>query len=82
MQTKPCGLLVQPIAALVHPEQESVTSQSVFFIVKQLLLALDTPRKDFEFCRIFAELFIFVIDHPLYSPPAGQDSLLYSQPGS
>jgi hypothetical protein len=34
----------------------------IFFIIQQLLLVpLDMPRKDFEFCRISMELFILVI---------------------
>jgi hypothetical protein len=35
---------------------------SVFFIKHHLLVPLDTPRKDFEFFRIFEELFEFVIN--------------------
>ncbi len=41
----------------------------VFFIKHLLLVPLDTLRKDFEFFRIFEELFEFVIDSPVYSLP-------------
>jgi hypothetical protein len=41
----------------------------VFFIKHLLLVPLYTPRKDFEFFRIFEELFEFVIDSPVYSLP-------------
>ncbi len=46
----------------------------VFLIKHLLLVPLDTPRKDFEFFRIFKELFEFVIDSPVYSPPGSWDS--------
>jgi hypothetical protein len=39
-------------------------------------------RKDFEFFRIFKELFVFVIDSPVYSPLGSRDSPIYSSPGS
>ncbi len=46
---------------------------SLFFIIKQLLLVpLDISRKDLEFCRIFVEIFIFVIGSPV-SPPWSHD---------
>jgi hypothetical protein len=32
----------------------------VFFIIQFLLVRVDMPRKDFEFFRIFEELFVFV----------------------
>jgi hypothetical protein len=41
----------------------------VFFIKHLLLVLLDTPKKDFEFFRIFEELFEFVIDSSVYSSP-------------
>jgi hypothetical protein len=46
----------------------------VFFINHLLLVPLDTPRKDFEFFRIFKELFQFVIDSPVYSSSNAKDS--------
>ncbi len=46
-----------------------------FFIKHLLIVSLDTPRKDFEFFRIFEE---FVIDSPVYSLPGGRDSPVYS----
>ncbi len=39
-------------------------------------------RKDFKFFWIFEELFVFVIDSPVYSPPGSQDSPVYSPPWS
>jgi hypothetical protein len=44
-------------------------SSSVFFIKKFLLVPLDILEKDFAFCRIFVELFVFVIDSPVYLLP-------------
>jgi hypothetical protein len=41
----------------------------VFFIRQLLLVLLDMPRKDFEFFQIIDELFVFVIDSPMYSSP-------------
>jgi hypothetical protein len=56
---------------------------TLFFFIKHLLLVpLDTPRKDFEFFRIFEELFEFVIDSTVYSLPGSRDSPVYSSPGS
>jgi hypothetical protein len=56
---------------------------TLFFFIKHLLLVpLDTPRKDFEFFRIFEELFEFVIDSPAYSLGGSRDSPVYSSPGS
>jgi hypothetical protein len=40
------------------------------------------PIQDLDFCGTFVELFVFVIDSPVYSPPGSQDSPLYSPPGS
>jgi hypothetical protein len=54
----------------------------VFFIKHLLLVPLDTPRKDFEFFRIFEELFEFVIDSPVYSLPGSRDSPVVNTPGS
>ncbi len=54
----------------------------IFFIKHLLLVPLDMPRKDFEFFRIFEELFEFVIDSPVYSLPESRDSPMYSPPGS
>ncbi len=54
----------------------------VFFIKQLLLVPLDKARQDFEFFRIFEELFEFVIDSPVYSLPGSRDSLVYSSPGS
>ena len=36
----------------------------VFFIKQLLLVPIDMPRNDFEFFRIFVEIFEFVIDSP------------------
>ncbi len=39
---------------------------SPFFFIKQLLLVLiAVARKDFEFLRIFMELFLYLIDSPV-----------------
>ncbi len=54
----------------------------LFFIKHLFLVPLDTPRKDFDFFRIFEELFEFVIDSPVYSLPGNRDSPVYSSPGS
>ncbi len=54
----------------------------VFFIKHLLLFPLDTPRKDFEFFRIFEELFEFVIDSLVYSSPGSWDSPVVNTPGS
>jgi hypothetical protein len=45
-----------------------------FFIKQLLLVLLDTPRKDFDFFRLFEELFVFVIDFLVYSPPGSRAS--------
>ncbi len=44
-----------------------------FFIEQLHLVRLDMPRKDLQFCLIFVELFVFLIDSPMY--------LLFSQSG-
>ncbi len=50
-----------------------------FFHQKQLLLVpLDTPWNHFNFFRILEELFIFVINSLVYSPPGSWDSPVYS----
>ncbi len=51
------------------------------FFIKQLLLLLDTPRKDFKFFE-HSELFVFVINSPVYSPVGSQDTPVYSSLGS
>jgi hypothetical protein len=37
-----------------------------FFIEQLHLVRLDMPRKDLQFCLIFVELFVFLIDSPMY----------------
>ncbi len=37
----------------------------VFFIKQLILVPIGKPRNDFEFIRIFVELFVFVIDSPV-----------------
>ncbi len=49
---------------------------SPFFIKQITLVLLDMSIKDFEFCRILGELFIFLIDSALYSPPGSQSKLI------
>jgi hypothetical protein len=51
----------------------------VFFIIRILLVPLDMPRSDFEFVRIFVEIFVFEIDSPL-SLTAGSQKLSLRQP--
>ncbi len=51
------------------------------FFKQFLLVPLETPRNYFKYFRIFEELFIFVIDSPVYSPPGSRDSQVYSPPG-
>ncbi len=54
----------------------------VFFIKHLLLVPLYTPRKDFNFFRIFEELFEFVMDSLVYSILGSWDSTVYSILGS
>ncbi len=50
---------------------------SLLFFTKQfLLIPLNIPRKDFEFCPIVLELFVFLTDSRVYSPPWSRDSPL------
>ncbi len=51
-----------------------------FFIKLLLLVHLYLTRRDFEFFRMFKELFAFVIDSLMYSPPGSRESLMYSPP--
>jgi hypothetical protein len=50
---------------------------SVLFIKQLLLVPSDKPKKDFEIFRIFKELFVFIIDSPVYSSQGNQDFSLY-----
>ncbi len=44
-----------------------------FFFIKHLLLVpIGMPRTDFEFFRIFVELFVFVIDSPAMNTPGSR----------
>ncbi len=52
-------------------------------LIKQLVVVpLDISRKDSDFLSIFEELFVFLIDYPVYSSFASRDSLVYSSSGS
>ncbi len=51
----------------------------VFFIIRLLLVPLDMPRSDFEFVRIFVEIFVFEIDSPL-AMTVGSQKLSLRQP--
>jgi hypothetical protein len=51
---------------------------SGFFIKQLVIVPLNTSGKDFKFFRIFEELFVFVVDLPVYSPPGSRNSPLYS----
>jgi hypothetical protein len=44
----------------------------VFFIKQLLLVPTGMPRNDFEFFRIFVELFVFVIDSPAMNTPGSR----------
>jgi hypothetical protein len=44
----------------------------VFFIKQLLLVPIGKPRNDFEFFRIFVELFVFVIDSPVMNTPGSR----------
>ena len=44
----------------------------VFFIKQLLLVPVDMPRNDFEFVRIFVEIFEFVIDSPVMNTPGSR----------
>jgi hypothetical protein len=64
--------------------KNSVTSifYCVFLIEQIFLVPLAPPRKDFEFFRIFDEIFVFVINSLVYSPQRSRDSPAYSSPES
>ncbi len=47
-------------------------SCQVFFIKHLLLVPIGMPRTDFEFFRIFLELFVFVIDSPAMNTPGSR----------
>ncbi len=42
------------------------------FFIKHLLVLIGMPRTDFEFFRIFVELFVFVIDSPAMNTPGSR----------
>jgi hypothetical protein len=43
-----------------------------FLIIQLLLVQIGMHRNNFEFFRIFVELFVFVIDSPVMNPPGSQ----------
>jgi hypothetical protein len=47
-------------------------SSPVFFIKQLLLVPMGMSRNDFEFFRIFVELFVFVIDSPVMNTPGSR----------
>ncbi len=47
-------------------------SSSLFFLKQLLLVPIDTSRDDFDFLKIFMELFIFVTDSPVMSTPGSR----------
>ncbi len=55
-------------------DRRSVTRFFVsgFFIKQHLLVPIGMPRNDFEFFRIFVELFVFVIDFPAMNTPGSR----------
>ncbi len=57
-------------------------SPSVFFIKQLFLVPMGMPRNDFEFFRIFVELFVFVIDSPVVNTPRSHDSTVMNTPRS
>ncbi len=44
----------------------------VFFIKQLLLVSIGKSRNDFEFFRIFVELFVFVIESPVMNTPGSR----------
>ncbi len=69
----------------VNVELKGTVSQDFcrrFFSIKQFLLVpIDILRNNFEFSRIFVELFVFIIESPVYSSPESWDSVM-NTPGS
>jgi hypothetical protein len=47
-------------------------SSPVFFIKQFLLVPMGMPSSDFEFFRIFVELFVFVLDSPVVNTPSSR----------
>jgi hypothetical protein len=47
-------------------------STTVFFTIRLVLVSIDMPKSDFEFCPIFVELFVLKISN--YRLPAVTDS--------
>ncbi len=54
---------------------------SGFFIKELLLVWLYTHRKNFEFFWMLKDLFVFIINFPVYSPLGSRNSLVYSNLG-
>jgi hypothetical protein len=44
----------------------------VFFIKELFLVPIGKPRNDFDFFRIFVELFVFIIDSPVMNTPGSR----------
>jgi hypothetical protein len=51
---------------------------SPFFIKQLLLVPLNTARKDFKFCSIFVELFVFIFESPFFLT-TGESNKISSQ---
>ncbi len=64
-----------PTCAYACPIKGTVSrdfSCPVFFIKQLLLVPIGKPRNDFEFFRIFVELFVFVIDSSAMNTPGSR----------
>ncbi len=55
---------------------------SPFFIIQRLLVPKDLEKKDFEFFRMFVELFVFLIDSLTCSSLGSRDSPVINLPRS
>ncbi len=73
-----------PVKGQCHEifSSQQLFHQAIFSAMQLLLVPLDTPRKDFKFCRIFVELFEFLINYMVYLPQGSRHSPVYSPPGN
>ncbi len=64
--------IIDPFSVSLKGTVSRDFSCPVFFIKHLLLVPIGTPRTDFEFFRIFVELFVFVIDSPAMNTPGSR----------
>jgi hypothetical protein len=68
--------LINKGTGISYPEIKATVSRDfscpVFFIKQLLLVPIGKPRNDFEFFRIFMELFVFVIDSLVMNTPGSR----------